>query len=145
MPDDEDDVDFFPSTSRDCCGSAEGSNASSESDQETLLELKARKSKALKKKQSGRKVTKDDHPMKSKNTRKKKSSGEPISACSCSFIFGSEELLLVSKAFMKVLNNAKHSMDKKADKFWDEAYVTFEELVASANKMNETNTEFASI
>ena len=60
-------------------------------------------------------------------------------------VFGSEELLLVSKALMKVLNNAKHSTDKKADKFWDEAYATFEEFVASANKMNETNTEFASI
>ena len=46
---------------------------------------------------------------------------------------------------MKVLNNAKHSTDKKADKLWDEVYVTFMEFVASGNKMNETNTEFTPI
>ena len=36
-------------------------------------------------------------------------------------------------------------MDKKADKFWDEVYITFKEFIASANKMNETNTEFSPI
>ena len=46
---------------------------------------------------------------------------------------------------MKVLNNVKHSTDKRADKFWDEDYVTFEEFVASANKMNETNTDISPI
>ena len=49
---------------------------------------------------------------------------------------------LVSKAFMKVSNNSNHSTDKKAEKFWDEMYSTFEEFVASANKMNEINVEF---
>ena len=34
--------------------------------------------------------------------------------------FSPEELLLVSRAFMKVSNNAKHDTDKKADKFWDD-------------------------
>ena len=46
---------------------------------------------------------------------------------------------------MKVSNNAKHSMDKKAENLWDEVYSTHEEFVASANKMNETNVEFSPI
>ena len=35
---------------------------------------------------------------------------------------------------MNVSNNAKHSAYMKADKFWDEVYVTLEEFDASANK-----------
>jgi len=57
MPDNEEDVDFFPSTSGDGFESPEGSEASSKSDNEMLLELEARQSNALKKKQSGNKVT----------------------------------------------------------------------------------------
>ena len=46
---------------------------------------------------------------------------------------------------MKVSNNAKQSTDKKAEKFWDEVYSTFEEFVISANKMNNTNVVFLPI
>ena len=46
---------------------------------------------------------------------------------------------------MKVLQNAKHSTDKKAEKFWDEVYVTFEEFVSTANSVNESNPDFISI
>lgn len=46
---------------------------------------------------------------------------------------------------MMVSNNAQHSTDKKAEKFWYEVYVTFNECVVSANKMNKTNTEFIPI
>ena len=46
---------------------------------------------------------------------------------------------------MKVSNNVKHSTDMKAEKFWDEVYVTFEEFVATANKMNESNPDFSPI
>lgn len=50
MPDDEDEVDFFPSTSGDLFESTDGSNMTSESDQETPLDLEVRKSNALKQK-----------------------------------------------------------------------------------------------
>ncbi len=46
---------------------------------------------------------------------------------------------------MKVSNNAKHSTDKKTEKFWDEVYVMFEECVVTANKMNESNPDFSPI
>jgi hypothetical protein len=49
--------------------------------------------------------------------------------------------LLVARAFMNVSTDAKNSTDKKAEKFWDEVYATFEKYVASANKMNESNAE----
>jgi hypothetical protein len=100
MPDDEDDADVFPPISGDFFESPKGSSTSSKLDQEMLLELEVRKSKALKKKQSGSKVTKADHPTKSKKAWKKKSSGKPVSARTRSVAFGSEELLHVSKAFM---------------------------------------------
>jgi hypothetical protein len=60
-------------------------------------------------------------------------------------LFGIEEQLLVARTFMKVSNNAKHSTDKKAEIFWDEVYVTFEEFVTTANKMNESNPDFSPI
>jgi hypothetical protein len=53
--------------------------------------------------------------------------------------------LLVSKAFLKVSCDAKHSTDKKAEKFWEEVSIVFEDLVATANKMNESNPEFSPI
>ena len=46
---------------------------------------------------------------------------------------------------MKISNDPKHSTDKKAEKFWDEVHSTFEQLVASANKLNEANAEFTPI
>ena len=152
MSAEEGDADLFPSTGGDAFDdSADGSDASSESDQETLREIEARKralSRPVSKKQSSTKVMKATNQTKSnksKTKKKKNSSGESVSACCRSVAFGSEKLLLVLKAFMKVSNNAKHSTDKKAEKFWDEVYSTFEEFVASANKMNETNVEFCPI
>ena len=152
MSAEEDDADLFPSTGGDDFDdSADGSDTSSKSDQETLREIEARKcaaSRSASKKQSSTKVTKAMNQTKSnklKTKKKKNSSGESVSACCRPAAFGSEELLLVSKAFMKVSNNAKHSTDKKAEKFWDEVCSTFEEFVASANKMNETNVYFCPI
>jgi hypothetical protein len=145
MSAEEDNADLFPSTGGDAFDdSADGSDMSSESDQETLREIEARKraaSRPAPKKQSSTKVTKATNQTKSnksKTKKKKNSSGESVSARCRSVAFRSEELLLVSKAFMKVSNNAKHSTDKKAEKFWDEVCSTFEEFVASANEMNET-------
>jgi hypothetical protein len=46
---------------------------------------------------------------------------------------------------MKVSQNAKHSSDKKADTFWDEVYITFEEFVSTANSVNKSNPNFISI
>ena len=60
-------------------------------------------------------------------------------------LFSSDELLLVARAFMKVSTDAKHSTDKKAEKFWDEVYATFEKYLESANKMNESNAEYTPI
>jgi hypothetical protein len=53
--------------------------------------------------------------------------------------------LLVARAFMKVSTDTKHSTDKKAEKFWDEVHATFEQYVASANALNESNAEFTPI
>ena len=55
--------------------------------------------------------------------------------------FSPEELLLVSKAFMKLSNNAKHGTDKKANKFWDDIHLHYNELVATSNKINEVNIQ----
>jgi hypothetical protein len=60
-------------------------------------------------------------------------------------LFSSDELLLVARAFMKVSTDAKHSTDKKAEKFWDEVYTTFEKYLESANNMNESNAEYTPI
>ena len=37
---------------------------------------------------------------------------------------------------MKISTDAKHSTDKKAEKFWDEVHTKYEEYVVTANKMN---------
>ncbi len=102
MSAEEDDADLFPSTGGDAFDdSADGSDASSESDQETLREIEARKralSRPVSKKRSSTKVTKATNQTKStksKNKKKKNSSGEPVSARSCSVAFGSEELACV--------------------------------------------------
>jgi len=140
----KDDEDLFPSTGEDAFESMDGSDASSKSDQEMLVEIQARKrSEVASKKQSGNRASKPVKPAWKKKARKKKS--DAVSAHSRSVSFGVEELLLVVRACMKVSNNAKHSTDKKAESFWDEVYVTFEEFVATANKMNESNPDFSPI
>ncbi len=58
------------------------------------------------------------NPPKNKKARKKKS--DAVSARSGSFLFGSDELLLVARTFMKVSTNAKQSTDKKAETFWED-------------------------
>ena len=102
MSAEEEDADLIPSTGRDDFDdSADGSNSSSKSDQETLHEIKARKHAALRpasKKQSSTKAMKAKNQTKRttlKNKKKKNSSGESVSAHSCSVAFGSEQLLLV--------------------------------------------------
>ncbi len=77
-------------------------------------------------------------PPKNKRSRQKKINSNRCRSSS----YSEDELLLVAKAFMKVSTNAKHSTDKKADKFWYKVYTCFEELVATANKMNESHPEF---
>lgn len=128
-----DDSDFSPSA-------AATSEASSESDQETLVEIADRKRAEGASKKRSAVATAAKPP---KKTRKKKSNS--VSARSRSVSFGSEELLLVARAFMKVSNDAKHSTDKKAEKFWDEVYLTFEKFVAISNKNNESNPDFTPI
>ena len=49
------------------------------------------------------------------------------------FSYGSKELLLLAKAFMKVPCNPKHSTDKKVDNFWEDISLHFEELVPTSN------------
>ena len=140
----EDDTDLFLSTREDAFESIDGSNTSSESDQETLVEIQVRKhSEAASKMQSGNRVSKAVKPPRKKKACKKKS--DAVSAHSCLVLFGVEELLLVACAFMKVSNTATHSTDKKAEKFWDEVYITFEEFVTTENKMNESNPDFSPI
>ena len=43
------------------------------------------------------------------------------------------------------VSSMKHSTDKKAEKFRDEVYVTFEEFVTTSNKMNEFNPDVSTI
>ena len=47
--------------------------------------------------------------------------------------YGANELLF-AKAFMKVSCGAKHSADRKAEKFWEEVSSAFEEYVSTANQ-----------
>jgi hypothetical protein len=138
-----DDADFFP-TNGDVFESPDDNGESSDSDQETLEEVATRKhaeAAATLKKRNGN-LTKPSQPPKKKSQKK---TGDTVSARSRSVSFGVEELLLVARAFMKVSQNAKHSTDKKADKFWDEVYVTFVEFVSTANSVNESNPDFISI
>ena len=130
-----DDSDFTPR--------AEESEDSSSSDQDTLVEVAEKKraaGEASKKRSAAQKAAKP-----AKKTRANKKAGKAAGARCRTTSFGSEELLLVAKAFMKVSMDAKHSTDKKAEKFWDEVYATFEKYVACSNKMNESNAEYTPI
>ncbi|KAL3796759.1 hypothetical protein HJC23_010906 [Cyclotella cryptica] len=101
-----DDSDFTPR--------ADESEESSSSDQDTLVEVAEKKRAAgeASKKRSG--VPKAEKPA-----------GKGAGARHRTASFGSEELLLVARAFMKVSTDAKHSTDKKAEKFWDEVWQVF--------------------
>jgi hypothetical protein len=55
------------------------------------------------------------------------------------------ELLLLSKAYMRVSCNAKHGTDKKADKFWDDIALHYVELVGKSNSINEDNIAYFAI
>ncbi|KAL7516092.1 hypothetical protein ACHAWX_001149 [Stephanocyclus meneghinianus] len=53
--------------------------------------------------------------------------------------FDVDELLFLSKAYMKL----KHSTEKRADnKFWDHVAIAYRELVAAANERKKFNPEF---
>ena len=84
------DSDVFPSTSGYVFNSINGSNSSSESDQDTLLKLETRKQseEALKKESSAATSKPANHPRNKKSQNKKSSS---VSARSCSISFGVEE------------------------------------------------------
>ena len=81
--------------------------------------------------------------MKKKPTRKKKA---PTTTDDCDkkhpTSFGPEELLLVTKAFMKVSSNAKHSTDKTREKFWEDIHIHYDKLVTTSNEINESNAEY---
>ena len=46
---------------------------------------------------------------------------------------------------MRAYCDTKHATDQKAENFWDEVSIVFEELVATTNKMNESHPEFVAI
>jgi hypothetical protein len=138
-PTNNDDDDPFRSTDGNAFESADdASKVSLESDQETQVVLEARKQTAESKKRSSSQAGKSMQPPKKKRSQKKKINSNRC----CSSSYSADELLLNAKAFMKVSTNTKHSTDKKAKKFWDEVYTCFEELVATANKMNKSHPEF---
>ena len=128
-------MNLFPSTSQALLEIMEKSDSSDKSDpeNETLLEVEAQTHlEAASKKQSNSDNPKNSvNPPKNKKARKKKS--DAVGALACPVLFGNDGLLLVARAFMKVLTNAKQSTDKKAEKFWEEVCVIFEEFVVSAN------------
>ena len=130
-----DDSDFTPQPL-----DALESEESSSSDQDILVEKSRATGVVIKKRSAAQKPAKV-----AKKTRANKKEGKAASARSRTASFGSEELLLVARAFMKVSTDAKHSTDKKAEKFWDEVHATFEQYVASANKLNESNAEYTPI
>jgi len=110
---------------------------------ETLTHIAACEKRGSKKRSKTAKL-----PSKSPKRQAAKNKSSATSSAvvrSRSVSYSSDELLLVSKAFMKVSCDAKHSTDKKAEKFWEEVSIVFEELVATANKMNESNPEFSPI
>jgi hypothetical protein len=43
---------------------------------------------------------------------------------------------------MKVSNNAKHGTDKKANKFWNDIHLHYNELIGTPNKINEANIKY---
>lgn len=47
-------------------------------------------------------------------------------------------VVIASAAFMSVSCNAKHSMDKKANKFWEEISIHFEKLDATIIELSES-------
>ena len=110
---------------------------------ETIAQIAACE-KSVSKKRS-KKV--QQHSKNTKRVASKSNSSTTSSAVvrSLSVSYSADELLLVAKAFMKVSCDAKHSTDKKAEKFWEEVSLIFEELVATANKINESNPEYSPI
>ncbi len=139
MSSNDDDDNLFPSTDGNAFKSIDdASKVTSESDQETLVEVEARKRAAESKKRSSSKAGKSTQPPRNTRSQKKK-----INSNRCrSGSYSADELLHIAKAFMKVSTNAKHSTEKKAKKFWDKVYTCFEELVVMTNKMNESHPEF---
>jgi hypothetical protein len=83
-----------------------------------------------------------------KKAKKKKSSvivntGKGKKVGSTTFTL--DELLMLSKAYIKVSCNATHGTDKKADKFWDEIALHYLELVGKSNSINEDNIDYSVI
>ena len=90
---------------------------------ETLAQIAAREKSVSKKRSKTAKLpSKSPKRQAAKNKSSATSSGNVRSR---SVSYSSHELLLVSKAFMKVSCDAKHSTDKKAEKFWEEVSIIF--------------------
>ena len=43
---------------------------------------------------------------------------------------------------MKVSSNAKYRTEKKAEKFWNNIHLHYNELITTANKINKSNKEY---
>ena len=99
-----------------------------------------RKQKPNTKKQVGKK----------KHTKSKSSTNTTVNTTgkgkkAGSTTFTPDELLLLSKAYMKVSCNAKHRTNKMAEKFWDDIALHYVEFVGKANSINEDNIDYAII
>jgi hypothetical protein len=88
-------------------------------------------------------TTKKKTPKKTAKKKTPSTNGKGKKAGSTTFT--PDELLLLSKAYMKVSCNAKHGTDKKADKFWDDIALHYVELVKKSNSINEECVSYSVI
>ena len=97
----------------------------------TLAHVKAVNEAVTMKKHKGKKAAPAVWSKKKKNGKAK----APVIWCLgvLSLTCNTNELLLLTRAFMTVSCNAKQSTDKKANKFWEVISWQFEELVATTN------------
>ena len=114
----------------------EESRESSEDDSSSSSRLPKTPRKRKPQKQAGKKKRK-------KKATSVNTTGKGKKAGSTTFT--PDELLLLSKAYMKVSCNAKHGTDKKAEKFWDDIALRYVELVGKANHINEDNIDYSNI
>ncbi len=58
----------------------------------------------------------------------------------CSTSFSPYKLLLVAKTFIK-LSSTKQGTDKMREKFWEDIYLHYNELITTSNEINKSNKE----
>ena len=124
------------------------SSVGSESESEMLADLEKLRTKAG---TTTKKTKSTKHPEPASAKKKNLTKNNNASAKSDhndkkhSTSFSPEELLLVTKAFMKVSSNAKLSTDKKMEKFWEDIHLHYNELVTTSNKINKSNMEYVPV